>query len=105
MKCELAILFGGRNAERIVFGEHSTGCWEDMSRAKNLAEEMVNEYTMGEFGVTGSMDLLKEADKTATEVLVKYSEKIPVIVDILLEKKSIPGDEFEKMLQKNDVPG
>ena len=99
MKCELAILFGGRNAERIVFGEHSTGCWEDMSRAKEMAEEMINEYAMGEFGITTAMDLLKEADKTATEVLLKHKEKIMNLVDILLNRKSVSGDEFGKLLQ------
>ncbi len=40
-----------------------------------------------------------EADKTVTGVLLNHKEKIPVLVDILLEKGSISGDEFGKILR------
>ena len=50
MKANLAVLFGGRNAERIVFGEHSTGCAADYKEARQLASAMVNDLAMGELG-------------------------------------------------------
>lgn len=101
LKGVLASLFGGRNAERIVFGEHSAGCRNDMARAKELAEQMINELAVGELGVTSALDLLKEADKTTTEILLKHKETIMVLADRLMKKGSIKGTEFEKMLRQN----
>lgn len=103
MKGELAILFGGRNAERIVFGEHSAGCRSDMASAKRIAKKMVLEFAVGEFGVTSSTDLLKEADKAATEVLLKYKDSILVIAEQILAEGSVTGEDFEKMLQNTDA--
>lgn len=72
-----------------------------MVRAKELAEQMVNELAVGEFGVTTAMDLLQDADKTATEILLKQKETVMVLADHLLKKGSITGAEFDKMLRKN----
>lgn len=42
MKAQLAIWFGGRNAERLILGVHSAGCSNDISSAKRLASYMIN---------------------------------------------------------------
>jgi cell division protease FtsH len=42
------VLFGGRAAEQIVFGEISTGAHDDLKRASEIARSMVLEYGMGE---------------------------------------------------------
>lgn len=44
----LAVLLGGRIAEEIVFGEISTGAYNDLSRATDIARSMVKEYGMSE---------------------------------------------------------
>jgi cell division protease FtsH len=41
------ILFGGRAAEQLVFGEVSTGAHDDLKRASEIARSMVLEYGMG----------------------------------------------------------
>ncbi|NBB89985.1 MAG: ATP-dependent zinc metalloprotease FtsH [Spirochaetes bacterium] len=44
----LAVLLGGRGAERLVFTENSTGAVDDLARATDLARRMVTEYGMSE---------------------------------------------------------
>src|SRR5688572_27654766 len=43
---KLAVLFGGRVAEEIVFDEISTGAHNDLTRATDIARRMVMEYGM-----------------------------------------------------------
>jgi cell division protease FtsH len=45
---KIDVLFGGRAAEQIVFGEISTGASNDLDRATQIARSMVQEYGMGE---------------------------------------------------------
>jgi len=45
---KIDVLFGGRAAEQIVFGEVSTGAHDDLRRATEIARLMVLEYGMGE---------------------------------------------------------
>lgn len=44
----IAMLFGGRMAEKIVFNEYTTGAGNDIERASNLARKMVCEWGMSE---------------------------------------------------------
>ena len=57
---KLAGLLGGRAAERIVFGEVSTGAANDLEHATNLARQMICLYGMGESA--GLMRCAHEAD-------------------------------------------
>jgi cell division protease FtsH len=45
---KLAVLFGGRAAEELVFGEISTGGHNDLQRAADIARRMVVEYGMSQ---------------------------------------------------------
>jgi cell division protease FtsH len=44
----LAVLLGGRTAERLVFGEVSTGAQNDLVRATDIARSMVTEFGMSD---------------------------------------------------------
>lgn len=95
LKGHLAVFFGGRNAERLILGEHSGGCSEDIARAKSLASYMVHKLAMGEFGVTTEMDLLKEADRTASEVLAENRDELIRIADMLCEKGTVLSEDLD----------
>lgn len=99
MKGELAILFGGRNAERIILGDHSPGCYVDMAQAKRMADHMINDLAMGDLGVTTVMDLLQEADRRATEALTNNKAVLSEIADQLCEKGTILGPDVLKILE------
>jgi cell division protease FtsH len=45
---KLDVLLGGRAAESIIFGEISTGAANDLSKATDLARNMITEYGMSE---------------------------------------------------------
>jgi cell division protease FtsH len=45
---KIDVLFGGRAAEQLVFGEVSTGAHNDLQRATDIAKAMGLEYGMGE---------------------------------------------------------
>ena len=45
---KMAVLLGGRAAERLVFGEISTGAADDLARATDIARAMVLRYGMSE---------------------------------------------------------
>lgn len=100
LKAYLATLFGGRNAERLIFGEHSTGCVEDINTAKDMAAFMINNVAMGELGVTTEMELLQEADRKATEVLSENKEKLIRLADKLCKSKngSVSGKALKTLL-------
>jgi cell division protease FtsH len=45
---KIAVLLGGRAAEKLVFGELSTGAADDLAKATDIAREMVCRYGMDE---------------------------------------------------------
>lgn len=100
LKGQLAAYFGGRNAERMVLGDHSAGCAADISQAKRLAEYMVEQLAMGEFGVTTVNDMLREADQRATEILTRYKNSLQELAEYLYEKGTVSGDELSLMISE-----
>lgn len=99
MKAVLAALFGGRNAERLIFNEHSAGCSSDMSQAKKLAKHMVEDLAVGDFGVTTSSDLLQEADSVAAKILKEKEAVVRRLSDLLFEKGILEGEQLEQLME------
>ena len=50
LESDLAVAFGGRVAEQIVFNRISTGAANDIKQATNLAEQMVRTWGMSDLG-------------------------------------------------------
>lgn len=48
LESKMAVLMGGRAAEVLIFGDVSTGASDDISKASNIAREMVTRYGMDE---------------------------------------------------------
>jgi cell division protease FtsH len=128
-KQRLAILCGGRAAEEIVFNSITTGASNDIEKATEIARSMVTRYGMSDkFGMmalqTGGntylghsgestvspetarlvdievRDMIKEAHKKATEILLENREKMDELAKFLLEKETITGKEFMEILNK-----
>jgi cell division protease FtsH len=45
---KIAVLLGGRAAEKLIFGQLSTGAADDLAKATQIAREMVTRYGMNE---------------------------------------------------------
>ena len=124
---KLATLTGGRAAEEIVFGRATTGASNDIEQATKLARAMITRYGMSdEFGMVALETLngkylggdaslacsdetaakidadvvavIKAAHEKAIGILADNREKLDELASYLLEKETITGEEFMKIL-------
>lgn len=97
LKNELASLLGGRNSERVFFGDSSVGCSSDYEQAKRLANMMIERWAMGELGISKEMDFLREADAKATKILNDNRDFINAVASKLAEMGEISGEQIKKL--------
>ena len=99
---ELSTLLGGYVAEKIKFGEITTGAGDDLKKASELARRLVKEYGMSDLGpiAFGEREGLIFLGQETTEQR-NYSEKIAVQIDKEVEKfiKNAEG-QAEKIIVK-----
>jgi cell division protease FtsH len=126
---KVCVLFGGRVAEELVFGEVSTGAQNDLEKATEIARAMVLDYGMSE--VLGPQTfrkrehlfldvpfkereliseetariidaeiskILKSCYDKTKELLQTEREKLDRMVELLLQKEVLEGEELEKIL-------
>ena len=95
---EIATLLGGLTAERIIFGEMTTGASNDLVRASELARRLVKEYGMSSLGpiTFGEKEELVFLGKEISEQR-NYSEKIATRID---EEVSIIIKEAQKKAEQ-----
>lgn len=127
---DLTVFVAGRAAEEIVFNVQTTGAANDIERASKLARSMIAQYGMSEtFGMTAlesieskyldgrsvsncseetktALDnevikILKDSYNTAKKILTDNIEALHEISKFLIEKETITGTEFMKIL--NDI--
>ncbi len=127
IKNKLATLTGGRAAEEIVFGRATTGASNDIEQATKLARAMITRYGMSdEFGmvaletVSGKyltqdtslacsdetaakidekvVETIRTAHEKAISILSDNRQKLDELAAYLLERETITGDEFMKIL-------
>jgi cell division protease FtsH len=123
----LAVMMGGRAAERVVFGELSSGASNDLQQATALARRMVEQFGMspkvGPVAISSSgtfLDqdgrlearspqliseaeeemklLLERADERAISILTEHRETLDRLADILLEREVLEGEELRRLL-------
>src|SRR3989338_5798474 len=123
---EIATLMGGMAAERLIFGEMTTGASNDLEKASHLARRIVKDWGMSSLGpisfedkeaimmgaglennyseavaekIDGEIEIiLRGAEKRATEIVAKRRDMLAKIAKTLVEKETIERDEFEKII-------
>ncbi len=125
---EIAVLLGGRAAEKLIFNELTAGASSDIERATRIARAMVMDYGMSDLGPMNfspqydmnynrswgepqkiSEELQQKVDaevrafiaageETALKILKKYSKQLALVSERLLEVESLDGDEFEAVM-------
>ena len=88
---EIATLLGGYSAEKIKFGQMTTGASNDLTRASELARKIVKEYGMSSLGPIsfGEKEELVFLGKEISEqrnYSEKIAEKIDQEVDIIIKE-------------------
>lgn len=118
---------GGRAAEELVFGTSTSGAANDIEQATKIARAMVTRLGMSKtFGMMGLetitnvylggdpsmtcssetaakvddevLDIIKNAYEKAINILEENIEKLHELASYLIEKETISGDEFMRVL-------
>ena len=129
---EIAIFFGGRAAEEIIFGKDNitSGASNDIQVATSYAQQMVTKLGMSEkFGpilLDGTREgdmfqskyyseqtgkeiddeirsIINERYQKALSILNENRSKLEEVTNILLEKETIMGDEFEAIMKNENI--
>ncbi len=126
---EVAVLLGGRAAEKLIFNELTAGASSDIDRATRIARAMVMEYGMSELGPMNftpqyetnynkaygepqkiSEELqqkvdeavrtfIAEGEKRALKILQDNKRVLTAVSERLLEVESLDGDEFAALME------
>ena len=129
---EIAIFFGGRAAEEIVFGKENitSGASNDIQVATGMVQQMVTKLGMSEkFGpvlLDGTQEgdmfqskyyseetgkeiddeirsIINERYQKALSILRENRHKLEEVTRVLLEKETIMGDEFEAIMRNENI--
>lgn len=104
-KTYLTIGMAGRAAEKLYFGSHTPGCSGDYKTVRYYADQMIETFAMGDLGITSPMDLVREADETASRLIVENREFIDITVKFLQQFEEMKGAEFEEAFRKYRTEG
>ena len=107
VNAQLAILLGGRSAEKVIFNDLTTGAGNDLERATELSRKMVCEW-----GMSDKMGPLTFGKKTGEEIFLgreisqhrDYSEKTAQIIDEEVKEIVIQAEKRATILVKKDLP-
>ena len=82
----LAVLLGGRAAEKLIFNKISTGASDDIQRATDLARNIVAQYGMDES--LGNVAYEKSRQSFITEAFIEksYSEHTAQLIDQAIQQ-------------------
>ena len=111
---EMATLFGGYVAERLMFGDNTTGASNDLQRASEMARRLVTKYGMSDklgpqtFGKTQELVFLgKEigheknySEKTAAEIDAEVKQFIDHSYQVAKKIVSSRKDALEKIAKR-----
>jgi cell division protease FtsH len=132
----LAILFGGRVAEEVVFSEITTGAQNDISKTTEIATRMFMEFGMSEkigpmalqrpneevflgrdisrevrhSGKTSELideeikKIIDGAKDKATKLIKDNLTILNKLVNYLLERENLNGEEVDKVMKGEDLP-
>jgi len=115
----IQMYLGGRVAEKLVLGDISSGAASDLAEASILAFKMVAELGMGKEGKLFSLgachklglrtdglfyldqtqELLDEMESRCMQTLDALRPALNELVEMLLERETVPGDEVAVLVQ------
>ena len=131
---KIVTLTGGRAAEELIFRSITTGASNDIEQATKIARAMVTRYGMSDhFGMVALetvnnaylggdtslacsaetaarvdeevIALVKSAYEKAKAILSGHEDKLHELADYLLDKETITGEEFMKILEEKKEDG
>src|SRR3954469_22497141 len=119
----MGMLLGGRAAERVVFGQVTTGAADDLKRVTEIAHAMICQYAMGTAIVAQRSDdehasertlrlrdeeeqaLADEAFRRALELIVAHRDELDQLAETLLAQEVIEREDIERVMTGPRAPG
>lgn len=105
IEANIAVLFGGRAAEMLIFNEFNTGASNDIQRATDLARKMVCEWGMSE--TLGPVNYGKKDEEIFLGREIQkhrdYSEKTAIEIDDEVNKIISKGMKRAETLLKENI--
>ncbi|MTI79436.1 MAG: AAA family ATPase [Firmicutes bacterium] len=108
---QIAVMLAGSVAEKTVIGNRSTGASNDFEKAFQTAEKIIK-AGLSDLGIVSweslaqadkykeTKKLLNAQEKKVQEYLNKKCQVINIIVEKLLDKEKVSGDEFRSLIEK-----
>jgi ATP-dependent Zn protease len=105
----IKVCLGGMVAEKVFIGYYENGATSDLSKATNIAKNIVTRYGMSDLGYAKIDDLnngmapivyeeinkiLGECFKDAEKIITENKEKIQNVIDYLYEHKEIEEEQL-----------
>jgi cell division protease FtsH len=113
LKSRIAVALAGVLAEELIFGNKSTGGTSDFKHAADMAKQII--YSgMSELGIISVEDLprdqlhsaitviLREVENDTRSLLSKHERIIKQVLELLLDKETISGDELRLLLNNSN---
>ncbi|MDD4170379.1 MAG: AAA family ATPase [Desulfotomaculaceae bacterium] len=109
---QIAVMLAGAAAEETILGNYSTGSANDFAQAMRTAEEMLRSG-MSDLGVVSLDGLPRDLKHNTLTGIVRAQEKrvkdymtgsqqiFKIIVEILLEREKITGEQLRLILKEN----
>lgn len=109
---KIAVALAGAIAEETLLGSRSTGAANDFKQAAQLAKQIIHSG-MSKLGIISPEDLpketfhaeltriLKDVEDYTRQVITSYQITFETILQILLDKESLTGNEFRALLPLN----
>jgi cell division protease FtsH len=113
----MTVLLGGRAAERIVFGQVTTGASDDLKRVAEIAHTMIHDFAMGNAGLGRApdggvrlsettlrirdeerQDLIEEARRAAQKLIVTHRPQLDSLAQELLEREVLDRDAIDRVM-------
>jgi cell division protease FtsH len=117
---DIAVTMGGRAAEEVIFGhdEVTSGASADIEAVTRTARNMIVRFGMsslGQFSLDADgdyseevatkidreiRDLVEAGHRKAVEIISDNRELVDILTDLLLDKETIDGEEFRKIVDR-----
>ncbi len=105
MKDEMVSLHGGRVAERLIFGQTTTGASNDLERASKIARAMVMTYGMGGKDLGPVVFANKSKDFAGLEFHEnEYSSDTAKVIDQEVKRLVVEAEERCEKILKSHLP-
>jgi len=106
----IGVLFAGRVAEEVTFGETSSGCHDDMQKIDNLIDVLITQCRVKQLNYNGKptdekknifiSELMKYAMSSTKRIIEEYKTELNKIANLLEEQEELCYDDIHEILKE-----